>query len=526
MSEIIDEYNINIDKTAVPTEKSPEQALEQSTESGLSPVKKSEEKAFEDDLTKDPDPIVPSKEKKILKTEEKIAEIKSAKTKHSTKNSFRFLLLGILIGIFSLLLVELFVLNPWGNGINLLDLLIKSRVIETLVDDNYLYDADKYYMQENMYLGMIYGLTEDDYAAYYTEESYTQQQRTTQGSYVGIGVNITEDTEERGILVVSVNEDGPAFEAGIEAGDIITAVDGESLAGVDSSDAVEMISGEEGTFVDLSILRENETLNLNVERRTVITISVHTEVLTEDITGRRKVKGADIGYISINTFNMETRNEFTEALDILQSENEVAGLIIDLRNNSGGELTTCLAMMDRILKDNLTPVRSSSSKEDKNMTDTDPSKNTLLLQIENKEDIDQVYRAEDGDSVSLPIVILVNGNSASASEVFAGTLRDYGYKIIGNKTFGKGIVQTTYSLYDNTAVKFTTHQYRLAGGDLIHGKGIEPDIEVDFEPYDYVTEETLNYANGAAQPDIMKDKQIAAAVSEMDEQIYEAFQDQ
>lgn len=443
-------------------------------------------------------------------------------TKRRKKHPF---VAGILIGITAILLIELFILNPFGGGINFFSLMLKSKAIEALVDENYLYDADKYIMQENMYLGMVYGLTDDDYAAYYTEDSFEEQRRLTEGSYVGIGVNITSDSEQRGILVVSVNEEGPAFEAGLEAGDIITAVEGESLSGVSTSDAVDMITGEEGTIVNLTILRDEETLDLSVERRTVVTVSVHYSVLTEAETGPRKVKGSDLGYISINAFNLETIKEFNEALDSLLGESDVAGLIIDLRNNGGGELTTCLEMTDRILEDKVTPQQESSDEEEKNMTDTDPEKNTLLLQIESKDQIDQVYRASDGQSVDLPIVVLVNEKSASASEVFAGTLRDYGYKIIGKKTFGKGIVQTTYTLYDDTAVKFTTHQYRLASGELIHGRGIEPDIEVEFEPYDdYVTADTVNYADGAAQPNMMEDKQVLAAVAQLDQQIYDAYQ--
>lgn len=435
------------------------------------------------------------------------------------------LLAGICLGALIVLIIELCLLNPFGNGINLLALLLKTRSIETLVDEHYLYDADKSAMQEDMYLGMIYGLTDDDYAQYYTLDDFTQARRRTEGSFIGIGVNITEDPDGQGIYVVSVNADGPASEAGVLAGDIIIAIDGKSLEDITSADAVELIGGEEGTFVNLTILRNGDTLDVEVARRTIVTISVHTSVLTEEMTGRRKVKKADIGYISINTFNMQTDNEFAEALMSLLGDAEVAGIIIDLRNNGGGELTTCIDMMDMILKDSLTPTRYSSDPEEKDKTNIDSSMNTLLLQIENKNGTDVEFRAEDGGSIDVPIVVLVNERSASASEVFAGTLRDYGYKIIGNKTFGKGIVQTTYSLYDGTAVKFTTQQFRLAGGELIHGKGIEPDINVDFEPYDeYTVAETVNYANGAAETDMMKDAQLMAAVKELDEQIYEAYQ--
>lgn len=434
-------------------------------------------------------------------------------------------LTGILIGIIGVLIIEFIILKPFSDGIDFLSLLVKSKAIESLVDQNYLYDADKYLMQENMYLGMMYGLSEDNYSEYYTLDNYSQQVIKTEGSYVGIGVNVSQDPQGRGIYVASVTQEGPAFEAGILAGDIIIAADSVSLAGVSTQDAVELIRGDEGTFVDLGILRDEETLNISVERRRVITVSVHYSILTDEETGKRKVKKANIGYISINTFNMQTGNEFNEALDNLMGDGQSAGIIIDLRNNGGGELTTCLAMLDRILDDNIVPTRKSEDKEESDMTDTDASKETLLLQIESKNAIDHVYRSNDNRRVSLPIVVLVNENSASASEVFSGTLRDYGYKIIGTKTFGKGIVQTTYTLYDKTAIKFTTHQYRLAGGELIHGKGIEPDINVEFEPYnDYVTSDTVNYADGAMQPDLGKDNQIAAAVSELDEQIYAAYQ--
>lgn len=432
---------------------------------------------------------------------------------------------GLLLGILGLLVVEVVILFHSSNGIDLFSLLVKSKQIESLVDENYLYNADKYLMQENMYLGMLYGLTDDDYAEYYTADNYDQLVIRTQGSYVGIGVNVTQDPDGRGIYVASVTEEGPAAEAGVLAGDIITAVDSQSLVGLSSSEAVSMITGEEGTTVDLTILRDDETIELSVERRTVVSVSVHSRILTNEETGRRKVKRAYIGYISINTFNMQTGHEFSLALENLMGEGQAAGIIIDLRNNGGGELTTCLSMLDRVLRDDLTPVRESDEKEDRDMTDNDPAQKTLLLQIESKNAIDRVYRAEDGVGVDIPIVVLVNESSASASEVFSGALRDYGYKIIGTKTYGKGIVQTTFTLYDDTAVKFTTHQYRLPGGELIHGKGIEPDISVEFEAYDdYVTSGTVNYADGAEQPDIGEDKQVAAAISELDEEIYEAYQ--
>lgn len=484
---------------------------------------------------------------------------------------------GIALGAAAVLILEAGALKFINSGdyIDFIKVDKKLKEIESLINYTYLYDADKQKMEDGMFTGLVYGLTDDQYSAYYSKSVFDEEKKRLNGNYVGIGVTITKDPETGGILVNAVNGEGPAAKVGIQPGDIIIKADGNDLTQKDADFAVSLITGEVGTTVNITLLRDGKELEFTVERANITTISVQSDVLDEGNIAdsiapdpKNSIKGTNIGYISINTFNQTTMQEFVDELDDLAEDKQVDGIVIDLRNNGGGDMNICLEMLDMILPDDLEPVVTvedgetsetaadeeeagleltdnngkTSDKTDKNEKikdnkyslgknltpegDETDETGTLLLSIENKIGEADKYYAADGWGNDVPIVVVVNENSASASEIFAGVLRDYGYQIVGEKTFGKGIVQSLYPLSDGSAVKFTTQQYRLPGGELIHGKGITPTIEVPFEEYDGVTAETVNYANGAAQPDIMKDKQIAAAVKELERQVYEAYQNQ
>ena len=371
----------------------------------------------------------------------------------------------------------------------------KMNEITHLIDNTYLYEADPRTMTEGIFTGMIYGLTEDKYAEYYSTEQFEQETKRLNGSYEGIGVTVRKDEATGGILVISVNSRGPAKEAGMEVDDLIIAADGVDLRTMSLDEAISgHITGPAGTSVNLKIQRGSEEIDMVVGRALILDITVRETV----------IPGTETGYLSITGFNRTTESEFKDSWAKLEEEN-VDGVVIDLRNNGGGDMNVALRMLDFLLDDHLSVTGEGGKPADTS------SKGTLLLSVEDKTGNKEVYYAGDKAAVSLPIVLLVNGNSASAAEIFTGVMMDYGYRSVGEKTYGKGIVQSLYTLSDHSAVKFTTNQYRLPGGELIHGSGIVPDVEAAFEEFDDVTGTKVNYAGGE-ETDLVKDTQLQEAV--------------
>ena len=237
------------------------------------------------------------------------------------------------------------------------------------------------------------------------------------------------------LTIIGVVSGGPAEKAGVKKGDILVEVDGENIENKDISYIVSKVKGKEGTSVEIALQRKNaaQLLKMKIERKVI-----------RDNTVSYKMLDNNIGYISVSGFEEVTEKQFIKAVDDLENKGE-KGLIIDLRDNGGGLLNTAIGMLDRLLPKEL------------------------------------VVYTKDKQEVNVPIVILVNGNSASASEVFSGALKDYGKaKLIGTKTFGKGIVQSSFELQDKTAIKFTTSKYYTPKGNNIHGKGFEPDMKVEY----------------------------------------------
>ena len=244
-----------------------------------------------------------------------------------------------------------------------------------------------------------------------------------------------------------------------------------------------------------------------------------------------------IGYISINQFIKTTEQDFYRAYDELTEDEEVDGVIIDLRNNGGGDMNVCLNMLDMLIDDDAEPAAADLDDEEpaggednaqdpENEKEESEENGALLLSVENKYGGSTDYYAADGLGAKVPIVVLVNKNSASASEIFAGTLKDYGFDVVGEKTFGKGIVQSVINLGDGSAVKFTTEQYRLPGGGLVQDVGIEPTREVAFEHNGETKENEVNYVSPGTEPELKGDSQIAAAAGILEEKIYNAYQEQ
>lgn len=324
----------------------------------------------------------------------------------------------------------------------------KITEIETLVQNYYLNDIDTDQVENYLYKGMIVGL-DDPYAAYYTKEEYQSLMDSTNGSYYGIGVEMSQNMTTGIITITRVFEGSPAEEAGLLPGDVIYRVDDEEVTGEDLTKVVSKVKGAEGTTIPISVAREGESdyLTFDVERRMI-----------EISTVAHKLLDGNIGYISVTSFDDVTVNQFLAALDDLENQDEAA-LIIDLRNNGGGLVSSACSMLDRLLPEG------------------------LIVYTEDKYGNRDEMKSDVENYFDKPLVLLVNGNSASASEIFAGAIKDYGIgTLVGTQTFGKGIVQKIYPLSDGTAVKLTVSKYYTPNGNNIHGIGIAPDVEVELDP--------------------------------------------
>ena len=320
----------------------------------------------------------------------------------------------------------------------------KAEILSSYINRFYLNDIDYGKMGDIIYKAMVSGL-DDKYAAYYTKDEYKDISEKTKGEFCGIGAYISQGKNDNSLKVAGVVKGGPAEKAGIKKGDIIVEVDGENIQGKDSSYAVSKMKGKKGTNVSISVVRKGN--------KKPITFNIKREVI-HDNTVSYKMLDNNIGYISVSAFETVTKKQFKSSVDCLEKKNE-KGLIIDLRDNGGGLLDTALDMLDHIL----------------------PKK--LVVYTKDKNGVAEEYYTKDDKEIKIPIVILVNGNSASASEVFCGALRDYGKaKLLGTKTFGKGIVQSSFAFRDGTGLKFTTSKYYTPKGINIHGTGFEPDIKV------------------------------------------------
>ena len=320
----------------------------------------------------------------------------------------------------------------------------KAEILSSYINRFYLNDIDYGKMGDIIYKAMVSGL-DDKYAAYYTKDEYKDISEKTKGEFCGIGAYISQGKNDNSLKVAGIVKGGPAEKAGIKKGDIIVEVDGENIQGKDSSYAVSKMKGKKGTNVSISVMRKGN--------KKPITFNIKREVIHGN-TVSYKMLDNNIGYISVSAFETVTKKQFKSAIDCLEKKNE-KGLIIDLRDNGGGLLDTALDMLDQIL----------------------PKK--LVVYTKDKNGVAEEYYTKDDKEIKIPIVILVNGNSASASEVFCGALRDYGKaKLLGTKTFGKGIVQSSFAFRDGTGLKFTTSKYYTPKGINIHGTGFEPDIKV------------------------------------------------
>ena len=323
----------------------------------------------------------------------------------------------------------------------------KADKINDLIKTYYLNEVDEENVEENIYKGILNGL-DDPYSVYYTKEEYDKLQEETSGSYVGIGVSVRADTSTGYVKVVKAFENGPAYKAGVRADDYITAVEGTDIKDMDLDNVVAKIRGKEGSKVKVTFQRpsDGKEYTFEIERRSVDVPTIASEMLENKI-----------GYIQISEFDLVTADQYKKALNDLEQQG-IKGLIIDLRDNPGGVLGTVVDMLDNMLP-----------------------KGTIVY-TKDKNGKGETYSSSGDHEFKLPLVVLVNGNSASASEIFTGAVKDYGIgTIVGTTTFGKGIVQKVFSLNDGSAVKLTISKYFTPNGTCIHGKGIAPDVEIEYD---------------------------------------------
>ena len=327
----------------------------------------------------------------------------------------------------------------------------KLEVIEQAISDYYYQeDVKAADMIDGMYQGVVASLG-DPYSTYYTEDDLEELMEQTEGIYYGIGAYVGMDAQTGMAYISGVFEGTPAEEAGLRDGDVIYMVNEEPMQGLELSEIVGKIKGQEGTKVDLTIYREGEAdyLQIPVERRKIESPTVKYE-LYDDKTG----------YIQITEFDEITVDQFAEAMAALR-EQGMEGLILDLRANPGGNLSAVVEIARQMLPEGLIVY---TEDRDGNRTDTCDGKNVF----------------------DMPLVVLINGYSASASEILAGAIKDYGIgELIGTTTFGKGIVQKVMSLSDGTALKLTVSTYFTPKGNNIHGIGVEPDEVYEFDGEEY-----------------------------------------
>lgn len=337
----------------------------------------------------------------------------------------------------------------------------KVQIVESIIRENYLEDVEEDKLMDGQLKGLVQSL-DDPYSQYLTPEEYEDLNQQTSGEYGGIGVIVTPGDDNL-ITVVSPIKGTPGEKAGLKPEDKIISVEGQEFMADEMDKAVKVMKGEPNTDVTLTIMRKakdgsNETFDVDITREKIRLETVETEILD-----------GNIGYVNIASFDELTYEDFKEELSNLEEE-EIEGLVVDLRNNPGGLLDVTADIADEFLGEG------------------------VIVYTENKNGEKEYYNSEKS-KIDLPLVVLVNEGSASASEILSGAIKDYGRgELVGTKTFGKGVVQRISELpsNDGSAIKLTISEYFTPNGTNIHGVGIEPDIVVELpDDVEYIGVENL-----------------------------------
>lgn len=338
----------------------------------------------------------------------------------------------------------------------------KLNFLERVIDAYYYKsdDVSESDRRTGMYKGLVESL-DDVYSTYYTADEYKELTEQTSGTFYGIGAYVSYDTEKEYCVIAGVIDDSPAQKAGVKEGDIIYKVDGKTVTGMASDEVVKLIRGDQGTKVNLTVIRDGEETSMEITRDKVDSTTVNSKMLD-----------GGVGYLQITEFDDVTTDQFTDALNDLKKQG-MKYMILDLRSNPGGNVTTVTDIAKQIL-----PKGMIFYMQDKNGKKTE-------------------YTC-DGADFDYPLAVLVNGYSASASEILSGAIQDAGIgTIIGTQTYGKGVVQTIFPLDDGTAVKLTVADYYTRNGRSINKVGITPDDVIEFDSDSYQKDGTDNQLNEA-----------------------------
>ena len=353
----------------------------------------------------------------------------------------------------------------------------KLQKVKQIVDSSYLYEYEEDELIDGAINGMLLGL-DDPYAAYYNADEFEEFYVETEGKYVGVGLYITYDNEKLMGYVISPIENSPAADEGVLPGDYIYSVDGVLTSTMDLDSLGSNLKGEEGTTVEVVFVRyddgESEKITKTLTRRTVIVNPVV-----------EKIYENDIGYIKLSSFDENSYTDFKKVYDDLIKNEKVKGLILDLRNNPGGLLNVACNIADLLVPEG-----------------------KIVYTVDKAGNEEALY--SKAGKIEIPLVVLINEGSASASEILAGAIKDYGVgKIVGVTTYGKGVVQTLKSLKDGTYMKLTTAEYFSPNGNKINEIGISPDIEVE------LPDDIESYYNLSLE----EDTQLRTAIEELKKMI-------
>ena len=366
--------------------------------------------------------------------------------KKSCKGVVKIIIAVVLTAVITYFATINITLKSYLNSSNTAYLATKLSLIKNKLNKKSIYFLNEDKMIESALKGYVAGI-DDKYTQYLTKEEMDELLEDTTGSYVGIGVYMADNTADNTILIIGVIEGSVAEQAGIKSGDIIKKVDDVEYTGEQLDAVSSKVKGEEGTNVKITILRDNEEKEFNITRSSIKLKTVSSKMLENNK-----------GYIKISSFNDGTAKEFKEAYEKLKSDNPT-GLIIDLRNNGGGLVSESLDIAETMVE-----------------------KGKTLLITSNKDKKEEIRKSTQNPIIDIPVVVLINQNTASASEILAGILKDdCNYKIIGTKSYGKGVIQTVYNFSDGSGLKVTTEEYFTPNHGKINKVGITPDTEVKLD---------------------------------------------
>lgn len=391
------------------------------------------------------------------------------------KKAYKTIMLIIVVVLVTFIVTSVFLYNKLGTseyeGFSIssddLKLINKINTIKTILNKKYVSEVDETTLIDSTIKGYISGIG-DEYTEYFTKTEMEEFITDTEGNYVGIGVYMYKDTENNNIVVLSTIDNSPAQKVGLQTGDIIKKVNDIEYTGDDFEKIASIIKGVEGTTVKLEINRNDEIKTFEITREKIELYPIKSQILDNDI-----------GYIKITSFNLECADKFKTVYNNLKNSN-IKSLVIDLRNNGGGIVDEALEIVDYILE-----------------------KGDIMLITKDKDENEEIKKSSNNPIIDVPVVVLTNKNTASASEIVAGALKENGKAtIVGEKTYGKGLIQELITLSDGSGIKVTTEEYYTPNRNKINGIGIKPDNEVSL-PEDVIIGNNI---------DLEKDVQLNEAI--------------